>query len=402
MATETGSNPPSESPRLHSFQVGGCPALGLGSLAMDLEPRQTILVGKNGAGKSAIMEALFQGLKHPFSQRQTGPADFRISIETGERGLLHYSYKWEPPTQVSPGADPDAPVAPNWTEKCWWEGMESEPAWITAEGKAIYGGVASAPINLARGTSLLQFGSELAEQKPFVGTALNLVNDVCARSRRVSAGVPRDDRGRSEMFFQLRIVQDRRTWMTVGLRPNRVSNMLRTLIRWHDSDKSQFEHLTELAKSLGAVLSMDVHTFKTTSESSESEEIGSVLFDGVNAGLAADGTLRVIETLIQLVSSQAGLILIEEPETAIHPGLLSKLLNVVDSYTADRQVVFSTHSPMVVSHAKPGALRLIERVGKESRARKLSTSESQLVGQYLLDEGNLGEFIFSGGLDDEP
>jgi predicted ATPase len=39
------------------------------------------------------------------------------------------------------------------------------------------------------------------------------------------------------------------------------------------------------------------------------------------------------------------LLLIEEPETAVHPGLLSKLLAEIDAYSGDRPIVLSPQSP---------------------------------------------------------
>ena len=115
----------------------------------------------------------------------------------------------------------------------------------------------------------------------------------------------------------------------------------------------------------------------------------------MNIGLLSDGTLRISEMLINLIRRAGSVVLIEEPETAVHPGLLSRLLDVVDSYSADRQVIISTHSPIVVDWCQPDELRLIERVDARTVSRSLSANEANRVAAYLADEGTLSDFIYS-------
>jgi len=46
-----------------------------------------------------------------------------------------------------------------------------------------------------------------------------------------------------------------------------------------------------------------------------------------------------------LVSSPSSTIIIEEPETQIHPAMLAKLLNEIETYTYGQNLIISTHSP---------------------------------------------------------
>jgi len=92
-------------------------------------------------------------------------------------------------------------------------------------------------------------------------------------------------------------------------------------------------------------------------------------------------------------------LLLEEPETGIHPGLLAKLLATIESYTIDHQVVVSTHSIQVVNWARPEEIRLVERAGSSSTARQLTVEQVTRVSRYLADEGTLGDFVYSGGSD---
>ena len=94
------------------------------------------------------------------------------------------------------------------------------------------------------------------------------------------------------------------------------------------------------------------------------------------------------------------LLLIEEPETGVHPGLLAGLLDTIDAYTVDRQVIISTHSPQVVSWAQPQELRVVTRQEGKTQVRPLSEQQVALFLKYLHDQ-TLGDFVYSGALDDE-
>ncbi|HNG00092.1 MAG TPA: AAA family ATPase, partial [Pseudomonadota bacterium] len=93
-------------------------------------------------------------------------------------------------------------------------------------------------------------------------------------------------------------------------------------------------------------------------------------------------------------------LLIEEPETGVHPGLLAGLLDTIDAYTVDRQVIISTHSPQVVSWAQPQELRVVTRQEGKTQVRPLSEQQVALFLKYLHDQ-TLGDFVYSGALDDE-
>lgn len=134
----------------------------------------------------------------------------------------------------------------------------------------------------------------------------------------------------------------------------------------------------------------------------ESEEyIASVSLDGVNIGLLSDGTLRVLTLLMELiVSHPCATTIIEEPETQIHPGMLAKLLNEIETYTFDENLILSTHSPQVVAWTNPDKINLVYRDQGQTIVRKLHEAEIQKVVDYLCEEGDLGEWIYSGILDE--
>ena len=81
-----------------------------------------------------------------------------------------------------------------------------------------------------------------------------------------------------------------------------------------------------------------------------------------NASQESDGTLRMLGVLTALYQQSAPtLIAIEEPELAIHPGMLALLQDVIRETSSERtQVIITTHSPDLISLFDADELRVVE------------------------------------------
>jgi predicted ATP-dependent endonuclease of OLD family len=159
-----------------------------------------------------------------------------------------------------------------------------------------------------------------------------------------------------------------------------------------------FRELCEVLHELGLVRDINVEIYKSEASSKSGEptssDVAAVLFDGTNLGFCSDGTLRIARIVLELINPDVSCLLIEEPETAVHPGLLDKLLALVEAYSADRQIVLSTHSPQVVDRFAPDQLRLVEREEGVTRVHSLSAADRDLAISYLRDQGSLSDFVF--------
>jgi predicted ATPase len=89
--------------------------------------------------------------------------------------------------------------------------------------------------------------------------------------------------------------------------------------------------------------------------------------DGVEipAGLASGGTLVTLAflTLIHLPEPRK-LLLIEEPENALHPGRLKEIVPLLRRAVKahkDSQVIITTHSPLLLDHVEPSEVRVFLR-----------------------------------------
>src|SRR5687768_4142997 len=112
-----------------AVEVEGWPGLN-NRVRVELNAERTVLVGKNGAGKSVVLGAMVQGASlamsgaPPSGRRRPpieGPRSFKC--EVGTPGAVHYSYEYqlsytqddtEDPTS-SPGRQGSRVL---WTERC--------------------------------------------------------------------------------------------------------------------------------------------------------------------------------------------------------------------------------------------------------------------------------------------
>lgn len=390
-----------EPTKLLSVEIGGITALG-GDVRVELEPRRTILVGRNAVGKSVLLEAIVDGMEQALRRRgRKEPHRFRIELDAGRGTRLGYEYKWRPTSRTRQQAplalEPDEMFIGevHWAERCWRDG-ERRALWNLRNTRLTVAG--EAPVEVADTTSL-----QLKQLEATFHVEVRHLRHLFGNARLLPSGVPREDTPRQVFINSMRASKLSRYGL-VGLDDRRIEAVLNRLLAWFLFDRATFNEIEELGRRLHIFRKLEVVQFKPDPKHDREDSWMSLSVDGVNAGLLSDGTQRVIEMLVQLLDTPpGGLLLIEEPETGIHPGMLAALLRIIESYSLDRQVVLSTHSPLLVSNSKPEELRLVERTAQGvTTVRKLSETEAGLVGRYLEHQGTLGDFVYSGGLDGEP
>lgn len=168
----------------------------------------------------------------------------------------------------------------------------------------------------------------------------------------------------------------------------------RQILHYWQSDRPTFEELVEILRTLSLARDVTIQTYKAQSTENTNPEVSAVLLDGVNIGLLSDGTLRALHIVLALLDQETTCLIIEEPESAIHPGLLDKLLNLFESYSMDRQFIITTHSPLVVDWCKPDQLRLVEHRDKTTTISAFEDARKKLIDLYLHDYGTLSDYLY--------
>ena len=119
----------------------------------------------------------------------------------------------------------------------------------------------------------------------------------------------------------------------------------------------------------------------------------------------SEGTFKTLALLFHLITADSTALLIEEPEVCVHHGLLSSILEVIKSYSRDKQMILSTHSDYVLDHVKPENVYRVafeKKTGTVARhiPATMTSKEFSALREYLRLEGNLGEYWREVGLGD--
>ena len=128
-----------------------------------------------------------------------------------------------------------------------------------------------------------------------------------------------------------------------------------------------------------------------------SEELGQ--------GSISDGVLHALALLVALNqggSGQPGLLAIEEPENAIHPWPLRKL--IARAQESSRQIILTTHSETVVNAVtNPETLYLVENDDKRGTIVTQATEREAALKAILEESGQrLGDVWLDGSLGGVP
>ena len=128
-----------------------------------------------------------------------------------------------------------------------------------------------------------------------------------------------------------------------------------------------------------------------------SEELGQ--------GSISDGVLHALALLVALnqgATGQSGLLAIEEPENAIHPWPLRKL--IARAQQSSRQIILTTHSETVVNAVtNPETLYLVENDDKRGTVVTQATERETALKAILEESGQrLGDVWLDGSLGGVP
>jgi hypothetical protein len=388
-------------PRLLSFTLDGWDVLG-GKVSVSLSDRVAVLVGQNGAGKSAILEGFEaisscalgrKGIK--FSQiRQNNasniPKILDIEVLTPTNRRLSYHYELLAPTIDDSESSENKDFS--WNDSCQYIDGEQESLWFTEAGLTTF----------KKGTDSVVIGST----SPF-GQNLRPIKNMqmlvemewiskTLKGIRLIGNIPAD-----QVFERQSSLL--RTYDGITDAGNCLAGELSLKIL-NLEKKGGLNELESIFKRIGLANKATIKKFVLSGyHLGEPEEyVSSVLLDDINIGLLSNGTLRIISIIIEIIALKpSSTIIIEEPEIQIHPGMLAKLLNEIYAYTfGDENLIISTHSPQVVSWTKPDRINLVYRDNGQTFVRKLGKDEIHRVVEYLNEDGDLGEWIYSGILDE--
>ena len=110
----------------------------------------------------------------------------------------------------------------------------------------------------------------------------------------------------------------------------------------------------------------------------------------LDAAHESDGTLRMLALLTAIYQRRRPSFLgIEEPESAVHPGVLAILADVIQEASLRTQIVITTHSPDLIDQLPIECIRAVEFVDGETKVGIVSERQVSAVIEGLFTAGEL-------------
>lgn len=109
--------------------------------------------------------------------------------------------------------------------------------------------------------------------------------------------------------------------------------------------------------------------------------------DGLGDGVVS--AMFIVDALYD--STPGDIIIVDEPELSLHPAMQRKLLALLLEFSSDRQIVFSTHSPFLISwdaFVNGGELSRVAKIDDSSRIFRLSNGVRGKVDALRNDQNN--------------
>lgn len=110
----------------------------------------------------------------------------------------------------------------------------------------------------------------------------------------------------------------------------------------------------------------------------------------------SDGTLRVLATLVAAFQSDSmfgppSLVAIEEPETSLHPAAMHALVDALDEATGRTQILLTSHSADLLDNEtiRPENVRVVEMVNGETVITPVDEASVEIVQKGLNTLGGL-------------
>ncbi|WP_456328299.1 AAA family ATPase [Archaeoglobus sp.] len=115
----------------------------------------------------------------------------------------------------------------------------------------------------------------------------------------------------------------------------------------------------------------------------------------IPASLISDGTLNILATILALVHEKKSIYVFEEPERNVHPTLIEKLVNMFKEFSERKQIILTTHNPLIVKYAEIENILLVKR-DDDGFSHIVKPKDSVIVKEFLKSDFGLDELFVKG------
>lgn len=112
----------------------------------------------------------------------------------------------------------------------------------------------------------------------------------------------------------------------------------------------------------------------------------------------SDGTIRAVALLAALFDPALDVVVIEEPENSLHPWAIRQFVDACRVAMESKQIILTTHSPILINHLTPTEVWVVQRPGAETRIDALTALDPEAEEGWQHGHYGLAEYLDSGAV----
>jgi len=113
----------------------------------------------------------------------------------------------------------------------------------------------------------------------------------------------------------------------------------------------------------------------------------------------SDGTITTLAILVAIFNPANSMVVIEEPENSMHPWGIRSILKAIRTATESKQIVLTTHSPVVVDSVRPEEVAVVNRNSKGwTNITPLIDLDNSIAEQWHSGTSTLANILDSGSV----
>jgi predicted ATPase len=112
----------------------------------------------------------------------------------------------------------------------------------------------------------------------------------------------------------------------------------------------------------------------------------------------SDGTIQTLALLVAIFVPESTVLVIEEPENSVHPWIIRQILEACRDASRLKQIIITTHSPIVINAMRPTEVWVIWRSNGESHLAEISKLDPEFLPMWETGDLPTFEYIDSGAL----
>lgn len=112
----------------------------------------------------------------------------------------------------------------------------------------------------------------------------------------------------------------------------------------------------------------------------------------------SDGTLQTLTILVAIFNPASTALVIEEPENSVHPWTIRHILDACREASKNKQIILTTHSPIIINAVNPEEVWVIWRSKGESQLAPLGSLDPEFLTMWQDGDIPTFEYIDSGAL----